>query len=128
MRGNHPGEGKREQQPEKTQPAPALGPSGAVLSGSIPGITLGWGTAVAVQGCPFLSHSEHPPAPFTAPQCWDWETDQQQQQWDDLPVSGMLHQGAAWGMCQCWAPCPAQLCLAVPWGPFCPIRSCPIST
>lgn len=26
MRGNHPGEGKREQQPEKTQPAPALGP------------------------------------------------------------------------------------------------------
>lgn len=81
---------------------------------------------MAVQGCPILSLSEHPPGPLTAPQC---------------PGSGGRSAAAGVGCFSClwsaavWAgsagstqglprgcasagsPCPAQLCLAVLWWP-----------
>lgn len=108
-----------------SQPRP-WGPSGAVLGGSIPGITPGLGTAVAVQGCPFSATQSILQDVSQHLSAQDWETDQQQQDWDVFPVSGMLHHGLAvlaaprelLGGCACAGnPCPAQLCLAVLWWP-----------
>lgn len=73
MRGNHPGEGKREQQPERLSLRLRLGPKWSSPGWEHPGTTAGWGTAVALQGCPILGYSEHPPG---SPSAWDGETDQ----------------------------------------------------
>lgn len=119
MRGNHPGEGRREQQPEKTQPAPALGPKWGSPGWEHPWHHSWLGTAVAVQGCPVLrassriSHS--PSVPRTRGQI---SSSSSSSGMFSLSLAVLAAPRELPGGCgSAGSPCPAQLCPAVPWWP-----------
>lgn len=126
MRGNHPGEGKREQQPEKAPPAPAVRPKWSSPGWehpqrhSWPGGSCG--SAGVSHSQPLrassrISHSTS--APGIGGQISSSRSGMFSLSLECCSVGWQCwqHPGPAQGMCRCWEPRPAQLCRAVLWWP-----------